>query len=191
MSDCHAGLAPLTRCADCGAVVPVTVRKTAKGKANKPKTPVQTVSTRVWEPVIFFTEGTPVTQGSMRSAGRGRMYHEKGPELRAWRKAIQVAAKNAGAKPLQEHEPVQVVITFYLPRPKSVTRSYPSAKMDVDKLTRAVFDALSEIVIADDGQVVSVQATKLYADGCKPGAHISIALYQPPPENVELIGVAA
>ena len=176
---CHDDLKPLTLCRECKTVVP-SLRKSTKARAAKAAT--QTVEVSVWEPVNFFVEGTPVTQGSMRAV-RGKVFHEKGPQLRAWRKAVSDAAVKAGAKPLVEHQAVRVAITFYLLRPKSVKRGYPTAKQDVDKLIRAVFDALSDSVIADDGQVVEVSAVKFYAEA-KPGAQISVTLAED--ENIKV-----
>jgi Holliday junction resolvase RusA-like endonuclease len=42
---------------------------------------------------------------------------------------------------------------------------------DIDKLSRAVLDTLSGVIIADDSQVVRLYVTKLYGI---PGADISV-----------------
>jgi Holliday junction resolvase RusA-like endonuclease len=61
--------------------------------------------------------------------------------------------------------PVCVHVTFWLPKPRTVKRAWPSVKPDLDKLCRAVLDSLvSAWVLKDDGQVVKMDATKWYAD---------------------------
>jgi hypothetical protein len=53
----------------------------------------------------------------------------------------------------------------YLPRPKSLKRTITAhlKKPDLDKLTRAVKDALTLVVWQDDSQVVQMTARKAYA----------------------------
>lgn len=74
--------------------------------------------------------------------------------------------------------PVSVRLHFYLPRPKRMKRELPHVKPDVDKLIRAVLDALTGIVWVDDGQVVQVTGQKVYADppgvGMEPCVHIIV-----------------
>jgi Holliday junction resolvase RusA-like endonuclease len=68
-----------------------------------------------------------------------------------------------------------------MPRPKSVSkalRAVPTVKPDLDKLTRAVMDAISLErycqVIKDDSLVTDLHAAKRYADHTKPGVSIMI-----------------
>ena len=63
-----------------------------------------------------------------------------------------------------------VDVTFYVPRPKSVTREYPEVKPDADKLLRCTLDALTGIAYRDDAQVIAPHPTKLYANDGQPGA---------------------
>lgn len=54
---------------------------------------------------------------------------------------------------------------FNFVRPKSSKRDYPSVKPDLDKLERALLDGLTDSgVIWDDALVVSMTASKRYAD---------------------------
>jgi len=68
---------------------------------------------------------------------------------------------------------IDVDLTFYLPRPKSVSvtaRPLPTVKPDVDKLERAVLDAMTMSgVIADDAQITDTSTRKRYADDTRPG----------------------
>lgn len=80
--------------------------------------------------------------------------------------------------------PVRVVLDFVMPRPTSAPkRSTPFAvkRPDADKLTRAIFDALSEIVWKDDSQVVDVHVRKRIAGPEEqPGALIRVQDLDPP-----------
>lgn len=125
--------------------------------------------------VVFHAEGVPVAQGSKKAyvvKGRAVIVDVKGKELKAWRTVVAVAAVEA-AEGRTFGDAVSVRIRFDLPRPKSVTRVYPSVAPDVDKLARAVLDALTQsAVIRDDSQVVRLTAEKFY--GPTPGVRVAI-----------------
>ena len=75
--------------------------------------------------------------------------------------------------------PVAVEMIFYLLRPASVKREFPSVKPDIDKLVRAVLDALRELAIEDDARVVDLVARKRYvAPGQKPGVWLKVTPVQ-------------
>ena len=57
---------------------------------------------------------------------------------------------------------VQLELTFVLAKPKTVKRIYPFVRPDLDKLCRAVLDALTGIAYKDDQQVVTLNANKIY-----------------------------
>lgn len=61
--------------------------------------------------------------------------------------------------------PVAVEATFYLPRPASVKREYPSVKPDIDNYVKALLDGITGPAFKDDGVVVDVIARKRYAPG--------------------------
>ena len=78
-----------------------------------------------------------------------------------------------------------VTLTFRMPRPKSHywtgrrahelrpdAPTWHTSRPDVDKLTRAVLDALSGVWWVDDSQVAMVTASKAYSDDGAPGVHI-------------------
>ncbi|MBQ1296107.1 MAG: RusA family crossover junction endodeoxyribonuclease, partial [Clostridiales bacterium] len=61
----------------------------------------------------------------------------------------------------KQYVPVVLEVTFYLAKPKSNKLKEPSnKKADLDKLVRAVNDALSGLVFYDDSQVVEINASK-------------------------------
>lgn len=59
---------------------------------------------------------------------------------------------------------VYVGLRFFLKRGKTVSRKTPFVRPDIDKLARAVLDALTGIVFRDDAQVVKLHCSKSYSD---------------------------
>lgn len=123
------------------------------------------------------------TQGSKRHVGHGIM-RETNLRLRPWRSLVTDAAL-ATNTPLINH-PVSISITFRFLRPKghyNKSGLSPKApahltsrlKGDIDKLSRAVLDALTGSLLHDDSQVVQLAAHKRYCTAEeKPGALITI-----------------
>ena len=128
--------------------------------------------------ISFFTSGDPVPQGSMRIFN-GRVSHDSGKRLNEWRDAIAWNAKIAMAgAPAAADEPVAVVVEFVLARGRTVTREQPHVKPDVDKLARAVLDALEGVAYANDSQVVSLRVDKRYAfRDAAVGATVAVSAY--------------
>ena len=134
----------------------------------------------------FFVPGEPITEGSTRAFTSGQrvvVTHDRGPELDQWRlkvaHAAQAAAQDAGWEPRYDG-PVAVTAAFFLPRPKSAKkRLVPHVKPDLDKLIRAVGDALAPYkqpgVLKDDSRIVTWRATKDYNDAYKSGALIYVS----------------
>jgi Holliday junction resolvase RusA-like endonuclease len=118
--------------------------------------------------ISFDVEGHPVTQGSMKVIN-GRVLHSRGEALILWRTMVALAARKAGAFPVPN--PVEMTIEFRLARPKTVKRNLPYVAPDLDKLIRAVLDALTGIAYVDDGQVVSINSSKVYGE---PGVSVSV-----------------
>lgn len=141
--------------------------------------------------------GTPVPQGSVsafaaRKAGAytGKIrYVNDNPNTKSWRQAIVDAVEPGlgwGAIPGQA---LAVKLVFILPRPaghfgsgKNAAQVRPSApavpvvRPDLDKLCRAVLDALTDArVWADDSQVAALAAGKTYAGRDeRPGVEIEV-----------------
>lgn len=114
----------------------------------------------------FEVRGLPITEGSTRTwMVKGKAITAHGPKgLGAWRRAVaDVAQRHAPPEPWEG--PVGVRLLFTLPRPKSAPkrkRTWPAKRPDLDKLVRAVLDALTYVIFADDGQVVHIDAGKDY-----------------------------
>jgi Holliday junction resolvase RusA-like endonuclease len=137
--------------------------------------------------MAFIVYGLPVPQGSKRIF-RGNVVDMQSERLRTWRQDVAGAAKEAMVGTSPYAEPVDVRLTFWLPRPqahfgtgRNSDKLKPSAPLapakmpDLDKLCRAVLDAMTHIVWNDDAQVVGLTAAKLYADGdFSPGVSCSV-----------------
>ena len=140
----------------------------------------------------LFIPGVPAPQGSKRHLGGGVMV-ESSKRVRPWRTDIREAAiglrdmRAADGLPpsILSGQAVDVTLIFYMPRPKSHYRTgrrahelrpdaptWHTSRPDVDKLTRAVLDALSGVWWVDDSQVAMVTASKAYSDDGAPGVHI-------------------
>lgn len=127
--------------------------------------------------VSFFVEGIPAPQGSKTAKcinGRAVMW-EASKGVKVWRDTVtaQAQIQMIADQLATITEPVELVLDFRLPKPKSVKRDVPSVKPDLDKLIRSTCDALTKSKIyQDDALVIAVAASKSYSD--KPGCYISI-----------------
>lgn len=113
-----------------------------------------------------------------RRDGRRYLHHRDGASLNSWRRSI---AREFGPLVKEPFEgAVGVSAVFYVCRPKShfgtgrnagclrkSAPAYPVTKRagDLDKLARAVLDALTGVAYRDDSQVIELRLSKLYAEG--------------------------
>jgi Holliday junction resolvase RusA-like endonuclease len=123
--------------------------------------------------ITFTTYGVPIPQGSTKAfyipkLGRSVITNDNA-KTKPWRHAIVAAAQEAvsGRAPLEDVA-LEVHVLFYLPRPASAPKrvTEPAKKPDVDKLLRALLDALTAAgVWRDDAQVIATFARKAFAAG--------------------------
>jgi len=125
--------------------------------------------------VSLSVTGNPASQGS-HAIMYGRIVQVNSSKHKAWRKAIvqqAIATLPDDWQPIDE--PCELIVNFYLPKPKTVDRQLPSVSPDLDKLIRAVGDSLTDSgVVTDDSRIVRISARKLYAEGIEPGASIQV-----------------
>lgn len=124
----------------------------------------------VTAPIIVY--GKPVPQGSMRAFKHkitgAVCTTSDNKKLKPWRQQITgtaiAALAERGEQMHAQHVPVGLELHFYLERPKSApkSRTRPAVKPDLDKLVRAVKDALKGVAYEDDGQVCQLAAAKFY-----------------------------
>lgn len=112
----------------------------------------------------FVVAGQPIPQGSMRHVGGGRIV-SKNPKLKKWRERIAQVVTDQVGSPVHT-EPVSVTVLFQLQKPASAKRDYPTVPPDLDKLQRAIGDALSIDAgyLKDDAQIVEWHASKQYGE---------------------------
>lgn len=121
----------------------------------------------------FSVEGLPAPQGSKRHVGNGRMI-EASKFLPAWRAKIKQECESLFDEPMDGA--LEVELWFYLPRPSSVSREYPTVMPDLDKLCRAVGDGLTAGgAISDDARIVDLHAFKRYSVDGWTGVVVQIA----------------
>lgn len=131
----------------------------------------------------FFVPGNPITKGSLtpyqdQRTGRLGVKHQFGKELREWCSRISFFASQARNEFFGTDEAVEVEATFVLKRPGThygtgrnagkVKNSAPNLptgkKLDIDKLSRALLDALTGVAYVDDGQVTRLNVNKAYGE---------------------------
>jgi len=141
--------------------------------------------------IAFHVHGLPIAQGSKRvvpTKQGPRVIEGNEAKLRPWRQEVANVAIEMmnGERPFSG--PVAVRVNFYLPRPRGHFGTgrneerlrdsapvAPATKPDLDKLARALLDALTGVAFHDDSQVVSLTTSKLYADEEKhPGARVEV-----------------
>lgn len=116
--------------------------------------------------IIFTVHGEPIPQGSAKAfvhphTNRAIVTSDN-PRTRPWRALVDDAARQVTSEPLTG--PVAVTIRFTLARPKSRPRRdlFPDRRPDIDKLARAILDAITGAVVVDDAQVVQLACRKDY-----------------------------
>jgi Holliday junction resolvase RusA-like endonuclease len=143
------------------------------------------------QPLTITVVGKPQPQGSVKAfvpthKGGAPVRRPDGsivvnltsdnPALKQWRDRVSDEALRAGALEPTPDVGFEVECTFFLERPKAHcgtgrnegivkdgAPAYPVVRPDADKLLRAILDALTGRVWADDAQVVVATARKRYA----------------------------
>lgn len=129
----------------------------------------------------FTVVGEPIPQGSMKSFVVKRKRDGKAiavttgdnPRMKSWRQTLANCAalelQRADNRGLFFEGSVELVVTFYLPRPKALRTARKAGqafghtkKPDLDKLARAAADALKRLVWGDDSQITDLVARKRY-----------------------------
>lgn len=137
--------------------------------------------------ISFTVPGTPRPQGSTRSfkhsmTGAVITAHQGEETLKPWRSDVKVAAIGAWERsPTMRAVQLKLAFTFGFLRTFRrkngqlkdwAMNEQHTKRPDLDKLQRAVLDALTGVVYLDDSQVVDVHATKRYGDA--PGLDVEI-----------------
>ena len=127
--------------------------------------------------IEFFVPGKPAPQGSKKHVGRGILV-EASKELGPWRERVALVAWDYAESIIPKPNEVDVALEFIMPRPASAPKTkkaLASKRPDLDKLTRAILDALTNVIFEDDSQVVHIDATKRIAyPGGESGVWVSV-----------------
>lgn len=130
-----------------------------------------------------FVAGVPAPQGSKTRLAHGAIV-ESSRKVGEWRSRVALAVQEAldGAEPTSL--PVYLRASFLIARPKShltatgnLRKGAPlvPGRPDLDKLARAVLDALTGVLYLDDGQVTDLDLTKSYDQ--RPGVELHWELW--------------
>ncbi len=124
--------------------------------------------------IEFWVYGQAVPQGSNR-VYKGRVVGVN-PRLGYWREAVARAAAEKYSAPLFT-EAMSLEVIFYRHRPashygtgrnagklKASAPRFPTTTPDLDKLVRAIDDALTGVLWRNDSQVVKIQSRKFYGE---------------------------
>lgn len=115
--------------------------------------------------ICFTVLGHSIPQGSMtpmHSKSTGALINKPRKNLLPWRNDIGQAANIARVPLLDRDAAVEIELVFYFQKPKSVKRNHMTVPPDIDKLERAVLDALTSIGFVNDAQVTDVIKRKRY-----------------------------
>lgn len=117
--------------------------------------------------IDFIIPLDPVAKGRPRFSRRGQAYTpDKTRRFEADVKKI--ARRHRPTTPMTGA--IQVTLIFNMRRPKACKRAFPSVRPDIDNLSKAIMDALSDFWL-DDGQIVNLSARKNYGS---PSIQVSI-----------------
>jgi crossover junction endodeoxyribonuclease RusA len=118
----------------------------------------------------FTVYGLPQPQGSIRAfmpkGWKRPVLTSDNAKVKPWRQEIAGTAaalmERESIRIIQKPFGVRVTAYFYFPKPKSAKKSvtHKTTKPDIDKLARALHDALTGIVYEDDSQIVESRAIK-------------------------------
>lgn len=130
---------------------------------------------------IYFTvRATPEGQPRSRPRFGGRGFFIK--RTKFWEACMYVARMWRPHEPLAG--PVKVDVTFYMPRPKSVSKkeTWQAKRPDIDNIAKGLLDAMTHAGFwKDDGCVAELNLRKLYAcPGFEPQAHVAVHLLTEP-----------
>ncbi|MFF1712173.1 RusA family crossover junction endodeoxyribonuclease [Streptomyces sp. NPDC058268] len=150
--NCSAVLRPTTStCRHCGTPLTSLVKAHKPAPAARPRiaaakeAAVGSLGDLPERCLTFTVIGTPVTQGSVATPAPGVVKYS--PQLRAWRRQVNAeAAQVCGRSWEPANCPLVMSAVFTLPRPTSAPKTkalHAAAKPDIDKLIRAIQDALS------------------------------------------------
>jgi Holliday junction resolvase RusA-like endonuclease len=124
--------------------------------------------------VQFTVDANPVPKGRPKFSKIGGFVRTYTPKKTSdYETIVRETAQQAMGQTEPLETPTAVYLYFRLPIPKSYPKKRlaacltgserPIKKPDIDNLAKSVLDGLNGIVYKDDGQIVSLHVTKVYA----------------------------
>lgn len=130
-----------------------------------------------------YGESKPAGSKTTGTTKDGRRFvRDSNPASKEWKRMVAYAAGGAAEGRELVRGPIKVQMDFYRPRPgahfgkKGVRPSappYPITRPDLLKLARAVEDAMTGIIYADDSQIVVEVLTKRFGEPARVDVLIS------------------
>lgn len=131
--------------------------------------------------IEFEVFGVPIPKGSTKAFMRPGMKYPvvtaDNTKSKPWASTITTMAQQHAPPGGPWEGPVDLVVWFTLPRPKSLPKKvvHPVKKPDLDKLLRNLKDALKGVIYCDDSQVVHAETRKSYANAMvSPGVRVRL-----------------
>ena len=126
--------------------------------------------------IYFFFPYKPIAQPRHKIAARGKFARAYIPEehpVHSYKYGLKIFAKKYYEKPFEG--PIQISLTFHIPKARSQKNVLPIIKPDIDNLAKAVLDALNTIAYKDDSQICDLHISKWFASEARPvGVGISV-----------------
>lgn len=141
---------------------------------------LDTAATMTAMSITFSVDGEPVPQPRAKITTRGKFPHayvEAAHAIHGYRKALQMAAVDAGLRPCAGTVEVVIDAVFVRPRShmnkKGLKPKAPLAPLpDVDNVAKAVLDAIGPI-IGNDKQVKRLVIEKRYGTEARTTVHVT------------------
>jgi Holliday junction resolvase RusA-like endonuclease len=105
----------------------------------------------------------PTPKGRPRFTKRGFAYTPK--ETKDFETLLKNTISNFFSSSMIVERPLRMEAVFYIERPKSVKRDYPTSRPDLDNYLKALMDACNEIVYKDDALICDLNCSKRYSFG--------------------------
>jgi Holliday junction resolvase RusA-like endonuclease len=129
----------------------------------------------------FDVLGTPQSQGSIRAfipkGWKRPILTSTNKELKPWRQEVASNAHTAMMESCIEgciEGPVRVEALFYFCRPKSRKKErHKTTAPDIDKLARALLDAMAGTVYMNDAQVSQLWVSKFFDNRARTAVRVS------------------
>lgn len=121
--------------------------------------------------IEMFLKIVPVAKGRPRFSRNGHTYTPSNTRTAEKELKTLLRSKYQG-KPMLE--PIDLELQFFLPKGKTVKRTYPVTKPDLDNLVKLLSDSANGILWKDDSQICRLSAEKYYGSGSSIGIKLTV-----------------